>query len=171
MKKLIFIAIFLLGFFQNSFAENSYFIDFSKVLNNSKPGAEAQKQLKQKFVNETKRLSKIEEDIKKEESKIISEKKTLSTEEYQKKINDLRKKLLDFQKNKQNSFNNIAKSRSDAKQALIKAVNPIIKKYMEDNKIRLIFDKQSVIMGDTNLEITDQIIVILNKELSSLKIN
>ncbi len=171
MKKLIFIAIFLLGFFQNSFAENSYFIDFSKVLNNSKPGAEAQKQLKQKFVNETKRLSKIEEDIKKEESKIISGKKTLSTEEYQKKINDLRKKLLDFQKNKQNSFNNIAKSRSDAKQALIKAVNPIIKKYMEDNKIRLIFDKQSVIMGDTNLEITDQIIVILNKELSSLKIN
>ena len=39
---------------------------------------------------------------------------------------------------------------------------------MEDNKIRIILDKKSVIMGDTKLEITDQIINILNKELTSL---
>jgi len=42
---------------------------------------------------------------------------------------------------------------------------------MEDNNIRLIVDKKSVILGDKTLEITDQIIVILNKELPSLKIN
>ena len=42
---------------------------------------------------------------------------------------------------------------------------------MEDNNIRLILDKKSVVMGDTNLEITNQIIAILNKEVSSLKIN
>ena len=42
---------------------------------------------------------------------------------------------------------------------------------MEDNKIRIIFNKQGVIMGDATLEITDQIILILNKELTSLKIN
>ena len=36
---------------------------------------------------------------------------------------------------------------------------------MEDNKIRIILDKKSIIMGDTKLEITDQIIAILNKEL------
>ena len=54
---------------------------------------------------------------------------------------------------------------------MLKAVNPIIKKYMEDNKIQVVLDKQSVIMGDTSLQITDQIISILNKELLSLKIN
>tara|TARA_B110000211_G_scaffold222535_1_gene271344 strand:- start:1178 stop:1306 length:129 start_codon:yes stop_codon:yes gene_type:complete len=42
---------------------------------------------------------------------------------------------------------------------------------MEDNNIRLILDKKSVVMGDTNLEITNQIIAILNKEVPSLKIN
>ena len=50
-------------------------------------------------------------------------------------------------------------------------VNPIIKKYMEENNIRLIVDKKSVILGDTSLEVTDQIINLLNKELPSLKIN
>ena len=83
----------------------------------------------------------------------------------------MRKKVSDLQKNKQKSFKNIAKSRSDAKQALITAVNPIIKKYMEENKIRIVYDKQSVILGDTKLEITDQIIAILNKESPSLKMN
>ena len=88
-----------------------------------------------------------------------------------KKVETLRKKVAKSQKDKQNSFNNIAKSRNDAKQKLVKAVNPIIKKYMEDKNIKIVLDKQSVVMGDVTLEITDQIIAILNKELPSVKIN
>ena len=79
--------------------------------------------------------------------------------------------MADLQKNKQDSFKKIAKSRNDAKLALLKSVNPIIKKYMEDNKIRLILDKKTVVLGDTKLEVTDQIIAIINKEITSLKTN
>ena len=39
---------------------------------------------------------------------------------------------------------------------------------MEDNKIRIVLDKQSIILGDTTLEITDKIIDILNKEVTSI---
>ena len=42
---------------------------------------------------------------------------------------------------------------------------------MEDNKIRMVLNKKSVVLGDVTLEITDAIIDILNKELTSLKIN
>ena len=42
---------------------------------------------------------------------------------------------------------------------------------MEENSINLVLDKESIILGNSELEITDQIIAILNKELSSLKIN
>ena len=98
-------------------------------------------------------------------------KNAITQEEYQKKVEELRKKVSELQKNKRNSFNNIADSRSKAKTTLLKAVNPIISKYMVDNKIRIVLDKKSVLMGDTNLEITDQIIAILNKELKSLKVN
>ena len=68
-------------------------------------------------------------------------------------------------------MSNIAKSRNDAKKKLLEIVNPIIKKYMEDNNIRMVLDKKAVVLGDTTLEITNQIILILNKELPSLKIN
>ena len=171
IKKLICVTILFLAFSLNSFADNSYFIDYKKVLNTSKPGSAAQLELKNKFESESKKFKKIEEDIKKEEIKIISEKKTLSAEAYKKKVETLRKKVFDLQKNKQASFKKIAKSRNDAKQKLQEILSPIIKKYMENNNIRIILDKEAVIMGDSTLEVTDQIIVILNKELPSLKIN
>ena len=171
MKKIFIATLLILTFSTTTYADNPYFIDFNKVLNSSKPGAEAQKKLKQKIQSESKKFNKLESDIKKEESEIISQKKAITPEEYQKKVVTLRKKVADLQKNKQKSFSDIAKSRNGAKQSLLKAVNPIIKKYMEEKKIRIVIDKKAIIMGDTTLEITDQIIAILNKEVPSLKIN
>ena len=169
MKKLLFITILLLTYSINSFADNAHFIDFSKVLNASKPGAEAQKKLKEKFDVESKKYKKSEEEIRKEEKEIISQKKDISPEDYQKKVKALRAKVAQLQKNKKNSFENIAKSRRDAKEELLKAVNPIIKSHMEEKNIRMVLDKKAVVLGDTTLEITDQIIAILNKTLPSLK--
>ena len=157
--------------FESSYADNTYFIDFSKVLNQSKAGADAQNNLKKKFENESKKFLKEEEDLKKNETDLISQKKVLSKEDYQKKVDELRQKVAKLQNDKQKSLNAIAKSRAEAKQELLKNVNPILKAYMEENKIRLVVDKQSVILGDTTLEITDKIIEILNQKLSSIKIN
>ena len=94
MKKLIFITLFFFAWSYNSYANDNYFIDFTKVLNVSKPGAEAQKILKGKFQSESKKFSKLEKDIKKEESEIISQKNVLTAEDYKKKFKLLEKKLL-----------------------------------------------------------------------------
>ena len=174
MKKIILKTLFIYLFLNllNNYllADNTYFIDFSKVLNQSKAGADAQNKLKNKFENESKKFAKEEESLRKQENELIAQKKALSNEEYQKKVEDLRKKVSKLQTDKQVSLNDIAKSRALAKQELLKNVNPIIKNYMEENKIRLIVDKQSVVLGDTSLELTDKIIDILNQKLSSIKI-
>ena len=172
MSKKIIIIFFSLILFSNlAVADNTYFIDFTKVLNESKAGSEAQKKLKDKFESESKKFKLEEEKIRKEESDLISQKKVLSNEDYQKKLNDLRSKVALIQKSRQESLNSIAASRNNARQNLLKSVNPIIQKYMEENKIRIVLDKQSIILGDTTLEITDKIIDILNKEVTSIKIN
>ena len=173
-KKLKKIVIFILSFnlfFLTSHADNSYFIDFSKVLNQSAAGAKAQKELQDKFQKESEKFQKEEEELKKQEADIISQKKIISNEDYQKKVQELRNKVSSLQKKKLDSLNSIATSRTEAKKKLLNVVNPIIKKYMEDNNIRLVLDKQSVILGDATLEITDKVIEILNKELQSLKLN
>ena len=170
-KKIVIIFLSLIFCSNVAFADNTYFIDFTRVLNESKAGSEAQKKLKDKFESESKKFKLEEEKIRKEESDLISQKKVLSNEDYQKKINDLRSKVALIQKSQQESLNSIAASRNNARQTLLKSVNPIIKKYMEENKIRIVLDKQSIILGDTTLEITDKIIDILNKEVTSIKID
>ena len=171
MKKLFILSLFLFSFNEFALSDNAYFIDYSKVLNQSKAGAEAQQKLKNKFETENKKFLSEEENLKKEENELISQKKVLSNEDYQKKLDELRKKVSKLQNDKQMSLNQIAKSRALAREELLKNVNPILKKFMEENKIRLVVDKQSVVLGDTKLEITDEIIEILNNKLSSIKIN
>ena len=171
MNKLILLIVVLFTYSTISFAGTAHFIDFYKVLNNSKAGSQVQIKLKEKFVLKTKKYKKLENDIRKNESEIISQKKALSPEEYQKKVEALRKKVADLQKNKQKSSVDISKSREDARSTLLKKINPIIKKYMAENKIELVIEKKSVILGNSNLEITNQIIAILDKELPSVKLN
>ena len=170
-KKIVIIFLGLILFSNLAFADNTYFIDFTKVLNESKAGSKAQKKLKDKFESESKKFKSEEEKIRKEENDLISQKKVLSNEDYQKKLNDLRSKVALIQKSQQESLNSIAASRNKARQTLLMSVTPIIKKYMEENNIRMVLDKQSVILGDTTLEITDKIIDILNKEVTSIKID
>ena len=53
----------------------------------------------------------------------------------------------------------------------MKNLNPIMSDYMKEKKIRLIVDKKSILLGDTNLDITDEIIDILNKKLKNIKLD
>lgn len=171
LKKIFFFVFLYSTTVSISLANDTFFIDFTKVLNQSVAGADAQKKLKSKFENKSVKFKKQEADIKTEESNLISQRKVISEEEYKKRLNDLRKKVSDLQNSQQSSLVNIAKSRSLAKEELIKSLNPILKKYMQENNIKIIIDKQNVVLGDTNLEITDKIIELLNKEVKSIKIN
>ena len=74
-------------------ATSPYFIDFTKVLNQSMAGKEAQNFLKNKFKKATERFAKQQESIKKEEQEVIGKKKIVTNEEYQKLVQDLRKKV------------------------------------------------------------------------------
>ena len=165
---LILLSVFIIN---SSYASDSYFIGFSKVLNKSTAGKNAQDFLKKRYKSETEKFAKSEKKLKEEERQIISQKKIITKEEYKKKVAALRKKVFALQKSKQESINKIGDQRAKAKSELLKELNPIIKKYMEDNKIRLVLDKKSVLLGDTKLEITNQKIETLNKEIKTIKLD
>ena len=42
---------------------------------------------------------------------------------------------------------------------------------MDDNKIAMIVDEKSIIMSNSKLDLTDEIIKILNTELKTLNLN
>ena len=152
-------------------ADSPHFVDFSKILNDSKAGKQAQSYLKKKFETENNKFLKLEKELRKKEKDLISQKKLITKEEYKNKSETLRKEVQKFQENRSKSINSIAESRNKYKKELLKNLNPIMADYMKEKKIRLIVDKKSILLGDTNLDITDEIIEILNKKLKSIKLD
>ena len=102
--------------------------------------------------------------------KIIEQKKVLSPEEYKKKVSDLRKKVSLLQKERSQILDSVAKQRTKARNELLKNLNPIIKDYMNEKKIRMVIDKKSILLADENLDLTQEIIVELNKKLKSINL-
>ena len=93
--KILFFAIIVFTYSVSStFASDIYFIDFAKVMNESKAGKKAQDYLKSSLKSSNKKFKETAKKIKDEENKIISQKNVLSKEEYKKKADELRKKFL-----------------------------------------------------------------------------
>ena len=170
-KKILFIMVVFIFTQNNTFADTPYFLDFKSILNESDAGKKAQSFLKNKLEKGIKSLKDKEKKIQEEEKKIIQQKKVISAEEYKKKVTDLRSKVSALQKERNNLLETIARQRSEARKILLKNLNPIIQEYMKQNKIRMVVDKKSLLLADENLNITKDIMNLLNKKLKSINLN
>ena len=153
-----------------SYAETPYVLDFKFILNQSDAGKKAQSFLKSKLDNGLKSLKEKEKKIQEEEKKIIQQKKLVSPEEYKKKVSELRKKVSSLQQERNKLLQSVSKQRTKARTELLKTLNPILESYMKEKKIRMVVDNKSILLADKNLNITDDIIKILNQKLKSIKL-
>ena len=95
----------------------------------------------------------------------------MSADDYKKRVTDLRLKVSNLQKERSNLISEVGKQRAKARQELLKNLNPIIAEYMEKNKIRMVIDKKSILLADDTLDITKEIVKLLNNKLKSIKLN
>ena len=170
-KIIVLFSIFFLPFETKLFASEVYFVDYSKVMNQSTAGKKAQDSLKKMLNNSSKKFNETAKKLKDEENNIISQRNALSKEEYKKKADALRKKVFELNKEREKSIREVATKRKKAGDEMLKNLNPILGKYMRENNISVVIDKKHVLMGDKKFEITSQIIEILNKEFKSINLN
>ena len=161
----------ILNFYNLSFAGEIYFIDMQRILNQSKAGKEAQDFLKNKIITGDKKLKEEGELLKKEEIDLIAKKKDLPTDEYKNKLNQLREKNIKFQKKRTNFTRAIATQRTEARDRMLKALDPILTKYMTENNVQIIIYRKYIVVAQSKLDLTDKVLEIFNKELKSLNLN
>ena len=173
MKYLVkfFVVTFLLLICTYAYAEQKIvYMDLKFILNNSKAGKGAQDYLQKSFKDNQKKFVDAENTLKKEENDLIAQKTILTKEEYQKKSDNLRKKVIDYQSQRRLSLEKITTQRAEARKKLLEILDPIMKTYTEENNISLVIDKKDVLVGNTDLDITNIIVKKLNKKLPSLSI-
>ena len=171
MKKFLIIVSFFFLIKSISLADTPYFLDFKLILNESVAGKKAQTFLKNKIETGFKNISEKEKKILEEEKKIIQQKKLISPEDYKKQVTSLRAKVSSLQKERSTLLDSVSKQRLKARNEILKALNPIIADYMKEKKIRMVVDKKSLLLADENLNITKDILNLLNQKLKTIKLN
>ena len=154
-----------------SLAEIPHYVDFKYILNESVAGKKAQDSLKKKLKDGVAALNKKEKKFLEEEKKLIQQKKLISADEYKTKISDLRKKASNLQKERNDLLSSVSKQRLKAKKELLKNLNPIIEEYMRNKNIKMVIDRKNLILADKELDITKDIVNLLNKKLKEVKLN
>ncbi len=174
MKYLVrlFVTIFAFFYISLSSAEISIvFVNMEKVMNQSKAGKSITLKLEEIHKGNIKLFKETEESLKKEENDIIQKKNILSNEEYNKKIELLRQKVAKYRKNRQDRINSINQKKMEASSKLLKALNPILSQYSKDNQISLILQKKNIVLGKTDLDITNKIIEIADAKIKSISLD
>ena len=147
------------------------YIDLNKIMNNSIAGKSITSQLENNHKKNISKFKNIEEELKKEEAEIISQKNVITKEEFEKKIIDLRNKAYKFRKERNNNINNLNNQRLEATSKMITLVRPILSEFSDKNSISLIIDKKNIIIGKTLLDITDDILKIIDEKIGKIPLD
>ena len=151
-------------------AESVAFINMDYIMNNSLAGKSISGQLKKAHQSDLDNFKKKEENLKLQETKIISQKNVLDKIEYEKKITLLRKNVSEYRNLRNKRISELTQKRLEAQSLLIKTLNPILAEYAETNKISMILQKKYVIIGKSELDITNKILNILNSKIKNIKV-
>tara|TARA_B100000787_G_C16144593_1_gene273592 strand:+ start:168 stop:686 length:519 start_codon:yes stop_codon:yes gene_type:complete len=171
MKKIFLIIFFSLIQinFVSAVSEIS-FIDMDKLLSTSKPGQSILKQLKEINNQNLKDFQNQETTLKESEKKLISQKNIISVEDFDAKLNKLRIEFSKYNKNKTKKLNELKQLRIDNTNKFLEQLNPILINYSKKNSISLILQKKNLIIGKSELDITDEVLKEVNRDMSEFKI-
>ena len=170
--KIFFITILsaIISFSSTNADDKIVYVDMDLLLNSSSAGKNITSSLSKNHKKRISELKLIEEELKKDEVEIIQQKNILSKEEFDKKILALRDKASKYQKQRNESNDTFNKKRNAATSQLIKIIRKIIGNHAIKNDISIIIQKRNIIMGKSELDITSDILKVLNDQHKTLKI-
>ena len=169
--KLFFAKIFFIFLFIgiSNANENIKFININYIVNNSEAGKALNKIIENKSKKITAELTDMGKKIEKKKDKIISQKNILKKEEYEKLLKSYDeevKKYKDIRKKRNEDFN---KFRINSQKKILETLNPIITTFLKKESVQILLQKEQIIFGDNNLDITEEILNIFNDKHKKIK--
>ena len=123
------------------------------------------KKIRDEYLN---KFNKIEKNLIQKEKQLLSQKNIIAKNEFDLMLEKLSNEVKEYRSEKKLSQDNLNEVKIKNSQKIIEYLNPIITEYVDTNSISLVIPKKNIIVGKKNLDITDEIIKILNNKVNSL---
>lgn len=145
-------------------------IDINKVLTESKAAIDATKQIEEIQKQSEEESKKEDELIIKEREKLIEQQSVMAPEAFEIKVADFEKKVQSYQIERQEKLRKLDQVVQSARAKILEEVKPILNDYAEELGITVILEKNAVILSAEDMDMTDQVIKLLNKNLPKIKV-
>ena len=168
MKIIIFVFIFFNLFITNIRAEIAY-IDLNYILNTSNVGKSLNNHIKELQSKDLAKFKEIEAKLIEKEKLIIAQQNILENNDFKKKLSILSSEVQKYRADKKAFTEELNKIKIEKTKEILAVLNPLITNYVDSNSISIVLPKKNIIVGKKNLDITDEIIKLLNENINSLK--
>jgi Skp family chaperone for outer membrane proteins len=165
------LILFILLQFNTAYSnEKIFYIDMDFIMNNSLAGKSIMKQMDKKKALNIKNFTKQEETLKNEENKLISQKNVLDKKKFEEQVNAFQNKVSGYKSNRNKIANEFSKKLTNAQKKLTNTLTPILANYSAQNSISFIIPKKNIIIGKTELDLTNTILKLLDSKVKSIEI-
>ena len=165
------ILFFVIFFSSISYAiEKIVYVDMNFLINSSKAGISINKQMDNLIKNNNQEYEKIEKKLLKEEKDILKKKNVLDPQKFNEEVANFNNRIKKFRTERRDQIENIKKKNINAKNELVKIVTKVLAEYSAKNEISLVLNKEGIILGKKDIDISEKILETLNKEVKNIKL-
>ena len=170
MKKISFLIIFFFLTTISVFANNIATVDIQLIMNTSIAGIDLKKKISSIEKKKIDSIKKAEENIKNKEKKLVDKKNILSEEEFKKEVSKLKLKINEFNSMKRKEIKDFENKKIQYNQKLLLSIQQILGAYSKSNDITLLLQKKNIVMGSKDIDITVDILSILNDKIKEVNL-
>jgi Skp family chaperone for outer membrane proteins len=144
------------------------YLNVELLIKNSKAIQVMNKELNKINDNNQKIFITEEKKITNERENLIKKKNVINANEFKKEVQELEKKIKVYNDFKNKTLKEFNAKKSIADDNFTVSLSKILENYKKKNSIDLIINKQSILLGSQNFDITDDIILIFNNEIKKI---
>ena len=166
LKKICISVIILSSFALSNYASAQSkiaFIDLNYIYSNSKIGKKIIKEIDNKQLKINKDFKEYQNKLNKEKDDLLSKKNVLEKDEFQKRFTELENNLIKYNQEILKKNKKLLDFRNKSKNDFATSLRSTLESYAKENKISVILRKEQLLLGESSLDITKEILELFNK--------
>ena len=162
MKKLIF--LFFIFYSTYAYSNNIVYLDVQFIIDNSELGKFYKNKINTFQEKNSLDFKSKEKEIEEKRIKINNQKNILSKDEIEKNVIELNNLIKKYQLSRNELNKKIIDRKKNYSSKILNILNPLLTSYVDKNNITLVIEKKNILVGVKSLDITKNILDILNDE-------
>ena len=175
-KKII-LAIFLLYQFTISPLYADYpdttvgVVDLNYILSEARAAKDAAEQIEKIVIQIEEEIKASDQNLIDEQNELVESQQIMAPAAFDEKRKEYEKKIQNYNVTRQEKLMSIDLLLADTRNNVLNALKPILEDLSNEKGITILLEKNSVLLNAENMDITDEALKILNKELPNIKVS